>query len=156
MKHHPGCAAPPATCGAAGSNTELPEATDPNMSAIPHVHDGDAAAPLPPANDTLVRKQMDDPRRARSFTIIGATSKGRTFRPSDWSDRLCGVMSSFGSQRKMRYSPYVRPGCWITGEKCVFVDARLYELEPLAYNFLMHFARDNDLRVDYETGAAEI
>jgi len=143
-------------CGAAGPNTELPEATDPNMSAIPHVHDGDAAAPLPPANDTLVRKQMDDPRRARSFTIIGATSKGRTFRPSDWSDRLCGVMSSFGSQRKMRYSPYVRPGCWITGEKCVFVDARLYELEPLAYNFLMHFARDNDLRVDYETGAAEI
>ncbi|MGC4403099.1 MAG: hypothetical protein DI561_06840 [Thauera sp.] len=126
------------------------------MSAIPHVHDGDAEAPLPPANDTLVRKQMDDPRRARSFTIIGATSKGRTFRPSDWSDRLCGVMSSFGSQRKMRYSPYVRPGCWITGEKCVFVDARLYELEPLAYNFLMHFARDNDLRVDYETGAAEI
>jgi hypothetical protein len=143
-------------CGAAGPNTELPEATDPNMSAIPHVHDGDAAAPLPPANDALVRKQMDDPRRARSFTIIGATSKGRTFRPSDWSDRLCGVMSSFGSQRKMRYSPYVRPGCWITGEKCVFVDARLYELEPLAYNFLMHFARDNDLRVDYETGAAEI
>jgi hypothetical protein len=142
--------------GTAGPNTELPEATDPNMSAIPHVQDGDAAAPLPPANDTLARKPTEDPRRARSFTIIGATSKGRTFRPSDWSDRLCGVMSSFGSQRKMRYSPYVRPGCWITGEKCVFVDARLYELEPLAYNFLMHFARDNDLRVDYETGAAEI
>lgn len=143
-------------CGAAGPNTEPPEATDPNMSAIPHVRDGDAEAPLPPANDTLMSQQTDDPRRARSFTIIGATSKGRTFRPSDWSDRLCGVMSSFGSQRKMRYSPYVRPGCWITGEKCVFVDARLYELEPLAYNFLVHFARDNDLRVDYETGAASI
>ncbi len=55
----------------------------------------------------------------------------------------------------MRYSPFVRPGCWITGEKCVFVDARLYELEPLAYNFLMHFARDNDLRVDYQAIAAE-
>ncbi len=125
------------------------------MSAIPIPHvqpdprDGDAPAEAP-ANQVLTRRGHDDHRRMRSFTIIGATSKGRTFRPSDWADRLCGVMSSFGSQRKMRYSPYVRPGCWITGEKCVFVDARLYELEPLAYNFLMHFARDNDLKVDYE------
>ncbi|WP_018229857.1 DUF3579 domain-containing protein [Methyloversatilis universalis] len=124
------------------------------MSAIPQPQLQPAPTPTP-ANETLAR-QADDPRRARSFTIIGATSKGKTFRPSDWSDRLCGVMSSFGSQRKMRYSPFVRPGCWISGEKCVFVDARLYELEPLAYNFLMHFARDNDLKVDFEVGAAEL
>ncbi|MBU0601450.1 MAG: DUF3579 domain-containing protein [Gammaproteobacteria bacterium] len=124
------------------------------MSAIPQTHP--ATAPVTtPANEPLTRSPDDDPRRVRSFTIIGATSAGKTFRPSDWSDRLCGVMSSFGSQRKMRYSPFVRPGCWITGEKCVFVDARLYDLEPLAYNFLMHFARDNDLRLDYETGASE-
>ena len=128
------------------------------MSAIPHVqsdpNDGNASADAP-ANQVLTRRSNDDHRRTRSFTIIGATSKGRTFRPSDWADRLCGVMSSFGSQRKMRYSPYVRPGCWITGEKCVFVDARLYDLEPLAYNFLMHFARDNDLKVDYEAIESE-
>jgi hypothetical protein len=128
------------------------------MSAIPHVqpdpHDGNAPVEAP-ANQVLTRRSNDDHRRTRSFTIIGATSKGKTFRPSDWADRLCGVMSSFGSQRKMRYSPYVRPGCWITGEKCVFVDARLYDLEPLAYNFLMHFARDNDLKVDYEAIESE-
>jgi hypothetical protein len=128
-----------------------------SMSALPYQNatpvSGAAEAP---ANEILgIDTHRDGARAIRSFTIIGATSAGKSFRPSDWCDRLCGVMSSFGSQRKMHYSPFVRPGCWISGEKCVFVDARLYELEPLAYNFLVHFARDNDLRVDYEsTGAA--
>ncbi|MCX9157156.1 DUF3579 domain-containing protein [Niveibacterium sp. 24ML] len=83
-----------------------------------------------------------------SFVIIGRTREGRTFRPSDWADRLCGIMSAFGAEKRMRYSPYVRPGCTLTGEKCVVVDKRLHELEPLAYNFLANFAKDNDLQVD--------
>lgn len=125
------------------------------MSALPHIDATALSIADSPANEVLSTRHADDAlregsRAPRSFTIIGATANGKPFRPSDWCDRLCGVMSSFGSQRKMRYSPFVRPGCWITGEKCVFVDARLYELEPLAYNFLMHFARDNGLRVDYQ------
>lgn len=127
------------------------------MSAIPNIQpqaDQDVL-PATPANEPLPRRTADNPRQARSFTIIGTTSAGKTFRPSDWSDRLCGVMSSFGSQRKMRYSPFVRPGCLITGEKCVFVDARLYALEPLAYNFLLHFGRDNDLKVEFEEAVIE-
>lgn len=83
-----------------------------------------------------------------SFVIIGRTREGRTFRPSDWADRLCGIMSAFGAEKRMRYSPYVRPGCTLSGEKCVVVDKRLHELEPLAYNFLVNFAKDNDLQVD--------
>lgn len=86
----------------------------------------------------------------KSFLIIGKTSDGRTFRPSDWADRLCGIMSVFGADRKMKFSPYVRPGCALTGEKCVMVDAQLYEVEPLAYNFLTSFAKDNDLVLDFE------
>ncbi|MEC5400256.1 DUF3579 domain-containing protein [Uliginosibacterium sp. H1] len=83
-----------------------------------------------------------------SFIIVGVTSDGKTFRPSDWADRLCGIMSAFGADRKMKFSPYVRPGCTITGEKCVMVDAKIYKLEPLAYNFLVNFAKDNDLKVE--------
>ena len=86
----------------------------------------------------------------KNFLIIGKTSDGRTFRPSDWADRLCGIMSIFGADRKMKFSPYVRPGCTLTGEKCVMVDGQLYELEPLAYNFLASFAKDNDLKIDVE------
>ena len=84
----------------------------------------------------------------QSFVIIGVTTKGKKFRPSDWADRLCGIMSAFGSDNRMMYSPYVRPGCTLTGDKTVLVDARLYEIEPLAYHFLVNFANDNDLQIE--------
>jgi hypothetical protein len=83
-----------------------------------------------------------------SFTIIGRTPDGKSFRPSDWADRLCGIMSVFGADRKMKFSPYVRPGS-MGGDKCVIVDAQLYKLEPLAYKFLVNFANDNELKVEY-------
>lgn len=83
-----------------------------------------------------------------SFVIIGVTSNGKKFRPSDWADRLCGVMSAFGSDHRMMYSPYVRPGCTLKGDKTVVVNARLYDIEPLAYKFLINFANDNDLQME--------
>lgn len=89
---------------------------------------------------------------ATDFIIQGMTQAGRQFRPSDWADRLCGIMSRFqpdGGHRSdmhLRYSPYVTPG-FIEGVRSVLVDARIHELEPLAYLFLRDFARDNDLRV---------
>lgn len=89
---------------------------------------------------------------ANSFVIIGKTQSGKTFRPSDWAERLCGVMSAFGSERRMAYSPYVQPGNR-EGEKCVFVDCRIYEVEPMAYSFLVNFARDNALCVEPWQGA---
>ena len=46
----------------------------------------------------------------------------------------------------MKYSPYVGPGDY-SGEKAVFVDGRLHEVEPMAYRFLLNFAGDNDLQV---------
>ena len=42
------------------------------------------------------------------------------------------------------YSPYVRPAL-IAGVHSVIVDARLRELEPRAWDFVIGFARDNDL-----------
>ena len=56
-----------------------------------------------------------------TFIIVGLTIEGRKFRPSDWAERLCGVMSAFGAERKMKYSPYVGPGDY-NGQKAVFVD----------------------------------
>jgi hypothetical protein len=80
------------------------------------------------------------------FVIVGRTRGGERFRPSDWAERLCGVMAQFGAAGRMRYSPYVYP-VMVSGEKCVVVDVRLKEREPLAYRFLEGFARDNDLVV---------
>lgn len=83
---------------------------------------------------------------AESFVIIGVTLEGRQFRPSDWADRLCGIMSVFGSERRMAYSPYVQPGTH-ENYKCVFVDSRIRDIEPMAYTFLVNFAKDNHLKV---------
>jgi hypothetical protein len=80
------------------------------------------------------------------IVIQGVTPNGRAFRPSDWADRLCGIMSSFGGDRQMRYSPFVRP-FMLDGVTCVVVEPSLREAEPRAYRFLLDFANDNDLVV---------
>lgn len=89
-----------------------------------------------------------------SFIIVGVTTSGTRFRPSDWAERLCGIMSAFGSERRMAYSPYVQPGT-MDGEKCVFVDVRIHDIESKAYHFMQSFAVDNDLKVlPWEPGQA--
>lgn len=80
------------------------------------------------------------------FLIKGITHEGKPFRPSDWAERLCGVMSAFGSDQRMQYSPYVHP-INSAGVKCVVVDIGLKEIEPMAYTFLLNFAKDNELQV---------
>lgn len=80
------------------------------------------------------------------FIIEGVTETGGSFRPSDWAERLCGVMSAFGGDHRMAYSPYVHP-ITSNGVKCVVVDIRLESIEPMAYRFLVSFARENELRV---------
>lgn len=79
------------------------------------------------------------------YIIQGVTLDGRPFRPSDWAERLCGVMSAFGGDHRMQYSPYVHP-VTSAGVRCVVVDLRLEEIEPMAYRFLLGFAKENELK----------
>jgi hypothetical protein len=89
---------------------------------------------------------------AEEFFILGVTTDGRQFRPSDWADRLCGVMSCFrpegtgGRNSHLGYSPYVRPTV-LNDVKAVVVDKALQKIEPLAYHFVVNFAKDNSLQV---------
>ena len=88
---------------------------------------------------------------AKEVFILGVTQNGRPFRPSDWAERLAGVMSSFrpggavpGSH--LSYSPWCIPNT-IDGNKCVIIHTDLREAEPMAWDFVMNFARDNELKV---------
>ena len=36
-----------------------------------------------------------NPEAAKEFVILGVTREGKTFRPTDWAERLAGVMSQF-------------------------------------------------------------
>jgi len=89
------------------------------------------------------------------FLIHGVTQDGKRFRPSDWAERLAGVMAQFrpagAARNHLTYSPYVTPTL-IDGVRGVVVDQRLRELEPLAYKFVVDFARDNQLRTEERAG----
>jgi hypothetical protein len=87
----------------------------------------------------------------REFTIHGVTREGKPFRPSDWAERLAGALSSFrptasGIGAHIGYSPYCVPRV-VDGAKCVIVSEALRAIEPMAWDFVMSFARDNELRL---------
>ena len=88
---------------------------------------------------------------AKELFIQGITRDGRTFRPSDWAERLAGVMSPFrpGGARPgshLSYSPWCVPTV-INGIKCVIVNSALRQHEPMAWDFVLNFAKDNNLEV---------
>ncbi len=90
--------------------------------------------------------------KPKELFILGLTSTGKPFRPSDWAERLCGVLSCYRppgrqqSQQYLAYSPYAKP-IIMNRVKCVVIDERLRDIEPMAMTFVLNFARDNDLQV---------
>ncbi|MDB5732168.1 MAG: hypothetical protein JWQ03_2063 [Variovorax sp.] len=83
--------------------------------------------------------------------IQGITRDGRAFRPSDWAERLAGVMSSFRPGGAipgdhLSYSPWCVPTV-IGDVKCVVVHKDLRDAHVMAWDFVMNFARDNGLQV---------
>jgi hypothetical protein len=115
-----------------------------------------AGLPAPPHSPPAVLRgapQPMSPAPFRQYHIRGLTLEGRTFRPSDWAERLAGAMSSFrpggasvGISAYIGYSPYCVPQI-IDGVKCVLVNEALRGIEPMAWDFVMNFARDNLLQV---------
>jgi hypothetical protein len=90
---------------------------------------------------------------SREIFIQGITRDGRRFRPSDWAERLAGAMACFrpegvvgGPRSHIGYSPFCVP-TMVSGVKCVVVNEALRQVEPMAWDFVMNFARDNELQV---------
>ena len=102
---------------------------------------------------TVLPSIMSTPQHnARKFIIQGMTKDGHVFRPSDWAERLAGAMSCFrpGAAGKagigafIGYSPQCVPRT-LGGVKCVVVSDALRDVEVMAWDFVMNFARDNQL-----------
>lgn len=81
---------------------------------------------------------------SKDVIIKGVTTGGKTFRPSDWAERLSSAVATFGTDNRVNYSPYVQPFSR-DGVCCVAVNAEYERVAPQAYRFLIDFARDNDL-----------
>ena len=78
--------------------------------------------------------------------IEGNTRAGKAFRPSDWVDRMCSTYATFGEDRKLRYSPYLKPKV-LNNVRCLAVDLKLKSVNPEGYAQLMHFAEENNLSI---------
>lgn len=88
---------------------------------------------------------------AKEVIILGVSQSGRVFRPSDWAERLAGVMSQFrpgGPQpgSHLGYSPWCVPNSR-DGVRCVVVHRDLRDYNVMAWDFCMSFAKDNELQV---------
>jgi hypothetical protein len=94
---------------------------------------------------------MTDPAADVSeLFITGVTADGRVFRPSDWAERLCGVMACYRPEGEVAmyahlgYSPYVKPTS-MNGISGVLLNDALKDIEPKAYEFVLTFAHENGL-----------
>lgn len=87
-----------------------------------------------------------DPADYTEVVIRGVTAQGRTFRPSDWADRLAGLASHVGIDNRINYCPCVQP-VTRAGVRCVVINRSLERQDRKIYQFLLDFARDNHLEV---------
>ncbi len=111
------------------------------------------APPVPVVSAPLQLQPSMPGAALRVLYIQGVTLRGKSFRPSDWAERLAGAMSSFrpkgpvgGISAHIGYSPYCVPRV-VDGIKCVMVNEALRDIEPMAWDFVMNFASDNELVV---------
>jgi hypothetical protein len=85
------------------------------------------------------------------YLIRGVTSQRKPFRPGSWAERLTGVIALFVDER----CPGVHIACTRLAMpvveqdvKCLRVAHELQRTCSDAFDFVMRFARDNDLVVD--------
>lgn len=101
--------------------------------------------------DGWTAAQPDAVQRRAALRIVGITHEGKPFRPGDWAERLAGVITLFVKER--------RPGrsvaaTWLAvpfvdgSLKCLIVAGELADVCPEAFDFVMRFAKDNELRVE--------
>lgn len=84
--------------------------------------------------------------KSKKIVIEGVTTQGKTFRPSDWAERMSGTMASFKNSR-IHYSPLLQPSVNHEGYKCVVLDPKLKQSSPQVYQSILDFAKANHLKI---------
>ena len=82
----------------------------------------------------------------KRIIIEGVTTNGRKFRPSDWAERMSGMLSTFGRDQRIRYSPLLYP-MTVNGVKCISIDPDLQNIHPEMYAYILQWAEGNRLSV---------
>jgi Protein of unknown function (DUF3579) len=81
---------------------------------------------------------------SKKIVIEGVTEEGNRFRPSDWAERMSGTLATF-KNRRIHYSPLLQPSVNTDGYKCVVLDPELKKSNPMLYQSILDFAKNNNL-----------
>lgn len=87
------------------------------------------------------------PLNIKRISIRGITTDGRKFRPSNWAERLYYAVATYGPNRTVTFNPLVTLKVEADRINCVVVDIKLQDEEPMLFDFLIGFARDNKLEM---------
>ena len=92
---------------------------------------------------------MEETSSKRSKLIIEGidSDTGQKFRPGDWAERMSGSLSTFRN-RRIIYSPLLRPAVNKSGNKCIIIDDELKETNPDLYQSMIDFAKKNNLKTN--------
>ncbi|MGI9338895.1 MAG: DUF3579 domain-containing protein [Gammaproteobacteria bacterium] len=81
----------------------------------------------------------------QGLVILGKTRAGGRFRPSDWCERLHGVLRALDEEDAAEFADMVRLVNY-EGNKAVWIDRRLQGANEQLFNFFSRFADDNQLQ----------
>lgn len=81
----------------------------------------------------------------QGLVILGKTSAGGRFRPSDWCERLHGVLRALDDDEAAELADMVHLINY-EGDKAVLIDRRLQEANEQLFGFFSRFANDNNLQ----------
>ena len=86
--------------------------------------------------------------QSTKLIINGMTENGKKFRPSDWAQRLTGAVATYGPNRRVKFHPSVRMATW-EGINCVIIETIMEQDDPMLFEFLINFGRENNLQMIY-------
>lgn len=89
---------------------------------------------------------MSNQDKGGDFIIESVKEDGKPFRPSDWIERISSHLANYGPDHRLHYAEGAQP-CIVNGEKCLCVKKALMEENLAAYQYILQFATDNQLRV---------
>ncbi|NOY61779.1 MAG: DUF3579 domain-containing protein [Gammaproteobacteria bacterium] len=88
-------------------------------------------------------------KQLKQLVIESIREDGGKFRPSDWAERISTTLAEFGADHRLHYAEGVRP-IMRDGIKCLIVDRALESENPVAFNYILDFVKENGLRMSEE------
>jgi hypothetical protein len=97
---------------------------------------------------------LNSANKKKLLIIEGIRENGTKFRPSDWPERISSTFAGFGKDQRLHYAPGVSPRVH-NGQKVLAIEAALKEQNPVIYQAVIKFARENNLRIREEAITSE-